>query len=399
MEIRLCDICVQRNRIDYRYERSVGLDRYFTDQSLFVEYLEETIDFTGVPQSILAVPFVVNLLPLCWVLDICIRVPELDKTLWEAIPQIKEGFCKVYPNVPLGGGVVAERVVENQYEPSEHSVCLFSGGADAMYTLLRHRQENPTMVNVWGVDIGLEDAQGHDNVESHCRSVAQAFDLEYICVKSTLRLFLDEQLLNRELYGVLGDYWWHGAQHSIGLVSVLAPLNYLRRSKVNYIASSFTETEFQMGVKCVSYPVIDEALTFANTKTCHDGYEARRIDKIEYICSIYQQENLSLDLKVCFQFHEGRNCCRCEKCMRTMMAILVFDPQIQRYGFDMTDKKARPIRRFLLCNEVGAFRWEPIRQAYRQHNDNNDIRWLERFEFNRMNSIASRVTRLLERFR
>lgn len=392
--IRLTAVSVDGNRVQYEYTNDPKLDKYFNKETpFFIEYQDPGIDFSNVPNSILSVPFVTNLLPLAWMFDVTIEVDELDATFYQSIEQIKQGFEKIYPQVQFSGTVSVKKIVSNTYINSNNSVCLFSGGVDAMYTLLKHRKEHPTLINVWGVDISFDDIQGHTEVEQHNNKVAETFQCKYICVKSTLRSFLNEHLLNQEAYAILEDYWWHGTQHSIGLLSILAPYNYLMRTGVNYIASSFTEKEFQMGVKCVSYPVVDEALRFASTKMIHDGYESQRIDKIRYICSSFRKENRSLELKVCFHFEKGKNCSSCEKCYRTMMAILIFDPDLNRYGFHLTHKDARKIRWFLQRNQIGVFRWEPIRQAYIENDANKDIQWLKNFHFNETTSLKSRIHR------
>lgn len=394
MQITLKMINVQGNRIDYDYEYDEALSPFFSNQHQFsIEYLQTELDFRQVPLSLLTVPFAANVLPLCFMENVVLCVPTIDKDFAESIDKIREGFSKIYPEMTFGGRLEANTIENNSYEPSEHTVCLFSGGVDAMYTTLVHRQERPTMVNVWGIDIRLDDTEGYEIVQAHCRKAANTFDLPYICVRSTLRVFLNESYLNSVAYRKLHDYWWHGAQHSIGLLSVLAPYNYIKKTRVNYIASSFTEKEFHMGVKCASFPVVDESLRFGGTVMCHDGFEVQRIDKVRYISEVFQEEKLSLELKVCFRFEKGENCSACEKCFRTMMAILIYDEDLSRYGFAMAHKDARNIRWFLQRNQIGIFRWEPIQRAYLAHNQNKNIRWFARFRFNETKSLRSKILR------
>ena len=79
------------------------------------------------------------------------------------------------------------------------------------------------------------------------------------------------------------------------------------------------------------------------------------------------------------------------------MAILVFDKQIDRYGFSIKSRDAKEIREFLICNEIGLFRWKPIQMAYVENPENVDIRWLRGFEFNNLTSIQSRMLRLFRK--
>lgn len=393
MGVVLDKIEVDKNKINYIYSYDCELSRFFCDKfPFYIEYIQD-IDFGAVPKSVLAVPFVTNLLPLCWICDFDIEVEELDKSFYDSIDEIKKGFQKIYPDVELKGNIKASKLINNTYEASEKTICLFSGGVDATFTFLRHREEKPVIINVWGVDIDFDDKRGHQEVESYCEKFAADFSTDYICIKSSLRKFLDESYLNNEMYKVLCDYWWHGAQHSIGLLSVLAPYDYIHKIKTNYIASSFTQKDFDSGVKSVTYPFVDNALKIASCNMCHDGFDYARIDKIKYICEVCKAEKRALDLKVCFNYKEGKNCNKCEKCLRTIMAILVFDDNVERYGFKIKSNKAKEVRRFLDCNEIRLFNWLPIQDAYKKNMQNKNIRWLRRYKFNNLSSLRSRILR------
>ena len=364
MRIDLNSIDVLKNTITYNYTADTEAEIFFDkSHKFFIEYQTE-IDFTNVPDSVLAIPFVTNLLPLCLIYDVTLTVNDIDKDFYKSIDDIKKGFVKVYPEVELKGEFIAKNIVNNAYEVSDKTTCLFSGGVDATFTFLRHRKEKPVLFNVWGVDISLDDVQGHDETQQYFIKLAKAFDTSYICIKSTLRKFLNESYLNTKTYEIIKDYWWHGAQHSIGLLSLLAPYNYINKIKTNYIASTFTQTELDQGVKCASYPIIDNALVMASTKVVHDGFDYARIDKIKYICSTCKEENYTVDLKVCFHYINGKNCSACEKCFRTIAAILVYDTDVEKYGFKLKKPNAPELRRFLDTHEIGLFRWIPIQNAY-----------------------------------
>lgn len=394
MKVVLENVTVNKNRIDYSYSKDKELDIFFVDENpFFIEYLTD-ISFEEVPESILAVPFVTNLLPLCWLQGFTIEVDELDEAFYNSIDEIKKGFLQIYPTVKIGGGVVAKKLVKNEYEPSDKTACLFSGGVDATFTYMRHRDEHPTMLNVWGVDVSFDDEKGHKEVDEYCEKFAREFETDYICIKSTIRTFVDETYLNREMYKLLQDYWWHGAQHSIGLLALLAPFDYVHKVKTNYIASSFTQEDFDRGVKSITFPVVDNALKIASTNMCHDGFDHARIQKIEYICKVCMEEDRHVDLKVCFKYVDGKNCCKCEKCYRTIMGILIYDKNLERYGFSLKSKDAKEIKQFLYCHEIGEFRWHPIQKAYIENDKNKDIAWLKNFKFNNLAGFTSRLYRL-----
>lgn len=78
-----------------------------------------------------------------------------------------------------------------------------------------------------------------------------------------------------------------------------------------------------------------------------------------------------------------------------MMAILVYDMDVSRYGFDLEDPSALNIKRFLDTNEIGIFRWKPIQDAYISHDFNTNIRWLKKYKFNKIYSFKNRIKRKL----
>ncbi len=399
MKVELNDILVNRNRIEYVFSYDDEMSRFILDTPFYIEYMTD-VDFSDVPHSVLAIPFVVNFLPMSWFFGAEITVGDIDKSLFKSIPNIEAGVKKIYPNIDIKSIVnVNGEILSNSYTPSNKTTCLFSGGVDATFTFLRHKEEKPTLVNAWGVDVRLDDLDSHLEMRNCIENMSKLFGVDYIFIKSTLRRFFNENLLNTEGYKIISDYWWHGAQHSIGLLSLLAPYNYINKVKTNYIASTFTDVEFSKGVKCISYPFVDNELKMLSANCVHDGYEAMRIDKVKYICKERMSNNWKLDLKVCFFYKNGTNCSACEKCYRTMLAILVYDSEIEKYGFSLKKPNAKEIRRFLDTHEIGDFRWLPIQKAYNEYGKNENITWLKDYKFNNLSSIRSRALRLLDKIK
>ena len=400
MNVKLNNIVVKKNVILYEYTYDKEASVFFNKaSSFFIEYSDKE-DFSNVPESVLAVPFVANLLPLSWIFDICLSIDEIDKCFMDSIPLMKQGYQSIFKDVTLGGNLAVENIKYNNYKPSERSVCLFSGGVDATFTFLRHRTENIVLANVWGVDIELDDLLGHLEMESYFNQIADSFNKEYMCIKSSVRTFLNflnESYLNDIGFKKIQDYWWHGAQHSIGMLSLLSPYNYVYRIKTNYIASSFTGKEYNQGVRCISYPVVDSQMKMASTNCYHDGFETSRIGKIEYICKIRKKDNLKLDIKVCFNYSNGKNCSSCEKCMRTIAALLVYDNSVEEYGFSKKCDDTKQLRAFLDTHEIGIFRWIPIQEAYQKYPVNRKLKWLMHYKFNNLSSFRSRLLRFMKK--
>lgn len=302
---------------------------YFREHSFWFE----CPDAGEVPGSIAAVPAVANLIPFAWVFDCVLQIETLDRSFYEAIPKIKQGYIDMLPRLSLGGKLKVGNLVDNNIEACGRPLLLFSGGVDAWCTLVRHVDERPCLVSVWGADIRSDNAEGWNQVDSHSRTVADSLGITYSYVRSNLREMIDYQSLEMSSELVSAQYkWWHDLQHGIGLLSLTAPLAYATGAPRTYIASTFFEGD-KGKYTCASDPTIDNMFAAGPMDGCHDGYELTRQDKIETIVSYAQRRGERIEPRVCFHVQSGRNCCRCEKCGRTILGIYAAGADPHDFGF------------------------------------------------------------------
>lgn len=368
---------ITQNRIEYEYTVEGKWTEVFNlDKSFFVEY---NLDLSSLPESIAVIPLLANLLPMSWVCDAEIVVSCCDKAFVDCIPKVKKGYEDMYPSMNLGGRLSVDKIEENHYETKD-AAAFFSGGVDAFNTLVCHEDERPTLITLWGSDIKLDDKAGWEKVETHISRIAENFDVSFVTVKSNFREFLDEGMLNR-LVRNSGDMWWHGFHHGIGIISHGAPIAYLLNKSTIYIASSFHISQ-KGQYTCASDPTIDNYIRFADAKIVHDGYEQTRQDKIANITSFSKETGKSIPLRVCWESEGGSNCCKCEKCFRTMMGIYAQGFSPNDFGFDYTNEEfksvAKRMRKFP-HPQLGELRYAPIQRAMRKNLCKNDlpkeIRW------------------------
>lgn len=345
-KISLKSIRVNKNYIEYEYDKSKDLMDYIDDNiPFFVEY-QTDINFKEVPNSILAIPFLLNFLPLALVTGSKIYIDEIDQDLYNSLPNMINEICKIFPDANLKCDYVFKKICKNNYLPSSNCCVLFSGGVDAITTVIRHKEEKPILFNVWGADIKLDDKENHKYIEKNCIDFANKLNLNFATIKSSLRYHFKEPLLSKIFYDRIKETWWQGMQHSIGLLSLLAPYNYLMHTHTNYIASSFTLDDYRNNMRSLSYPFVDEKFVVGNTKTVHDGFELSRQQKIDYITNKIKDINLN----VCYYPKEGKNCNHCEKCYRTIMGIIATKNDPNRYGFIVDKELMEEIRLFLKKN-------------------------------------------------
>lgn len=133
------------------------------------------------------------------------------------------------------------------------------------------------------------------------------------------------------------ENWWHGFQHGIGIISHASPLAWLKGISDVYISSSFCAADGE--IKCASYPTIDPYVQFAGSRVHHYDFQFSRQEKIERIARISVEQNIDVELRVCWQSTGGKNCCQCEKCVRTIYGLLAENVDPVDYGFMCGERK------------------------------------------------------------
>lgn len=364
---------VAGNTIRYHYKVSGPWQEAFNlNQEFEVTY---DVDVSNVPTSIIIIPFLANVLPIAWVYDAQIIAPTCDADFLNCLSAVKHGYEEMYPMVHFEGNFTPQTIENNQHR-TKGAICLFSGGVDAFNTLIQHIDEQPTLLTVRGADIKLSDVKGWENVKKHVEAVSEDFNVVFHQVSSNLKTFLNDAILSKHIM-VSGDGWWHGFQHGLGLLGHAAPLAWMFNKRVVYIASSFTAAD-KGKVTCASDPTIDDQVRFCGTKIVHDGYEFTRQDKVRNIVEYSYKTNTPIRLRVCWESEGGSNCCHCEKCLRTILAIYAEGADPRKFGFDYEDigRLGETYKwRFSLLGSDSRLlqRYVPIQKAMRRNRQRKNI--------------------------
>lgn len=203
-------------------------------------------------------------------------------------------------------------------EPAAKLVgCFFSGGVDSFFTALRHRAEIDYLIFVHGFDISVDDEALSVEALHHAREAAASLGKVLIEVRTDLRR-----------YSPIGDDW--GMTHGSAMAFVAHSLS-TKLGKV-YIPSTYTYKDmFPWG----SHPMTDP-LWSGSVELVHDGADRTRMEKLAYLAA---EPVTYRHLRVCWENRNGRfNCCECEKCTRTMIALRVLGALEKFTTFD------RPLR-------------------------------------------------------
>lgn len=351
-------------RIDCGYTVSGPWKKAFRKAKFSVEY---GCDISSVPDGVLVIPLLANILPLAWIYDAEIRIAVCDRDFHGSIADFKRGYEQMHPGIKFGGKLVVGTLQENRPPEQKGAVAFFSGGVDAFFTLIRHREEKPELVTLWGADVKLDDEDGWRKVRENNLAVGRAFGVGCQFVKSRLRGFLDRKVLDAQVRRS-GDAWWHGFQHGIGILAHAAPIVHALGKKTVYIASSFTAAD-KGKYTCASDPSIDNFVRFCGAEVVHDGYECNRVEKIRDIVRFSEETGIPVPLRVCYSSRGGSNCCHCEKCWRTILGIYAVGSDPRKFGFSYgslgeVGREIKKNRNLLAKNS--RFRYGPVWKALRE---------------------------------
>lgn len=394
-EIRLIEIEKAGNRIVYHYSCSEDLNRFFTGNDFILEYPES---IEAVPDGVLAIPFAVIGLPMSWLLDCDLYIPELDQDFYDAIPALKKAFEEMYPEATFAGKLHVERIIDCTPPEGNGAAVFFSGGLDATTTLLRHLDEKPALISIWGADVGFDNRAGWSVVDRKIAETAATYGLDYVPVRSMFRQFEDVVALTEELQSVLKTSWWYGIKHGMGIISHAAPYAWLHGIKTVYIASSNCVSDGKQ--RCASDPTIDNHMAFCGCRTVHDGFELNRQDKTRFIIDFRKQHpEMPIRLRVCWKAIDGNNCCECEKCYRTMTGFWIEGEDPKEYGFQYKKDVLNRMYQYiaLRADELPAITWSNMKKRLNENwtilkgkRYRAKLAWIRDYDFKQLNNNKCR---------
>lgn len=385
------------NRVDYEYVITGEWKEYFTEDKFYVEYCENVED---VPTAILVIPLLCNILPIVWLCNATIKVEDLDADFYQSIDDFKRGYINMYPMLNFRGKLEVKSLVRNNVATGNNSASLFSGGVDAVSTFLSHKEEIHTLVTIWGADIQISDLPGWSKVKTHIDSFADRFQINTSYIKSTFRIFIKESRLT-ELVHISNDNWWHGFQHGIGIIGLSAPIAFVNQINKIYIASSFT-ANLKGEYTCASDPTIDNFVRFCGCHIVHDGYENDRLNKVKLINDYAIKNNSSIPVRVCWESTGGSNCCKCEKCYRTILEFVSLGANPNNFGFEWGESEIRRCKRDMLNRLIMSTSriknyYIPIQETMINNKEliinYKDYHWLVKLNMSRFNNLGMKPLR------
>jgi hypothetical protein len=256
--------------------------------------------------------------------EIEVRAP-ISAQFARGLAAYQRAFAAWFPHrlVPVEVRAPMERA---QREHAGAAVTAFSGGVDSFYTLWSHVAENESheasrithALFVHGFDLPLAQTAVYDAARALYADCMTRLGIDLLTATTNVQSFVP-----RRDWGL-----FHGAA-MIGAALVLG-----RGVRRFYVPASHTVGHL---VPWGSDPRIDPLLSTETLEVLHDGAEATRVRKTSVIG---RWPPTFGRLRVCVSDDPNvPNCCRCEKCVRTMTTLELFGFLARHTSFQ------RPLRR------------------------------------------------------
>lgn len=353
--------------VRYDYDAPELLKAYIKGSPLFAEYPG---DLSGIPEAVLAVPFVGIMLTVTMLLKIGIRVPVLDKAFYDSTKQIGEVFSRMYRKADLYASIQADRTEVCSYEPSGKTSLFFTGGVDATSALAEIVEQKPVLVNIWGGDLRLTDDASHVELEAYLNQLTTHIGTDYCFIKTNAREMFEENKLGYLCEKLLGHRfnhgWWASIAHILSMTTTIAPWLWKNRIACHYIGSSY---DGQRSTLDANNDEMVDAIRCGSCKFTMVDSTTDRNDKIAKIIRYTAITKSRIQLKVCWRRHAGQNCSSCEKCYRTIMSIIANHGDPNDFGFCVRTSTLDEIRCFLKENTVNLGFWNTIQQSFQANRD------------------------------
>ena len=334
-----------RHTLEVAFSCPPRLSRFFFEKRFRARY---SVPIDTVPEPLLIIPFLANILPFAWLLDASVEVGTVDAVFADSIQRVRAGFQTLYPALLLGGSLDAREIVPTHAPESARTAMLFSGGLDSVVTYALHADEHPLLITVGSTAENLETDETWEAMRSDVEAFARVSNTSNLIVLSNLRRMFNARALDTHFRHAFTN-WWGGIQHGFGMTGLAAPLSNAVGFSRLYIASTLSRT---VSHPWGSDPLIDDEIAWSYLRVRHDAYDLNRHQKIAVFAKYREQLGADLPLRVCDHAHGSvRNCGRCEKCCRTMTGLVL-------HGVDPTGVGFPPLSNAHIVRQLERGAWE-----------------------------------------
>lgn len=352
--IELSKITVEGDKILYEVsqENGVGLLRQNVAQLFIRLHCAENVNVSlgQVPQSILAVPISLYLLPLTYFYKIELVLPVMDKVLYERLPEIYAAYSKLYG--PFDNEWRGKVTVKDVYDTpvaadgAYDKVVFFSGGVDACSAGINNPGRRTLLVSIPDIEIyAKNEGPLREEKFSLIKNFSKVVDSDWVLVSNNFNatLFRDGEInqylrTQQRLRGPAIDGWL-GIKFLANMCCV-APLAYSLGIKCIIMGSGFSQIEDKMSLNDDgAHPLLSNSIAFSGIRFGEqDGLYTRRSMKVRNVIEWCNSHNKKVKLWTCF-CDASSQCGVCHKCVRTQLNILCANESPKDWGFDNFDER------------------------------------------------------------
>jgi hypothetical protein len=418
MELDAKQICLSSveirndNTFVYHYEAGKYLSRFLSGKPLWVRYEESIKD---IPPGIAAIPFAGIMSPLMWFFDGSLDMPVLDKKYAESLDNVKTVYQAMYPQIPLSGRInIGTKTTATQCD-YPRKAALFTGGIDSTATVLRHLEENPLLISIWGSEAKVHQEKAWQQVNLAQTEAAKELGLQRTTIVANHLEVLRQWEIDLYFPGILQRSWYVEVAYGPIFLGLTAPITWRESIGTVYIAGSYTA---ETGPPDGSNPALINNTAWTGTNAVYDGGDEERQTKMERIIAAVRTSFPGLKFNVCTLGKDEGNCSVCEKCSRAIVGLALMGIDPTKHGFVITADTPVKIRQAMEKNEWPesyAWRlsrvkyWREMQERMPNYRDSALPQWREffdwfsRFDVNRFIREPSRplreaIKRLLKRW-
>lgn len=354
-EVNLIDeLSVTKNRIDIKI--NAGFMKKFLTNNFYALY-EEDLDLTKLDDSVLVLPFVSNVIAIIWISGRTYFIDSIDQDFYESLRVVKEIFRRMYPKTKWDGELIPRKLVKNNlcYHPEpeekERTALLFSGGLDSITSSINHRDKKQLLITVNGHwDLPLWDKQLLKERKKDLCAWGKENGHENSFINSNYYDFLNRPFL--DTYSPEITSWRIFCVEGIGWAGLAAPLMALKGYPTLLHGSTIT---WEFNFPACANPFVDNNIRFCGMRLKHDLFDMHRLGKCEYIGDLCKTGCIKAPyIRVCEEKTVG-NCAKCQKCIRTILELVVAGEDPRAYGFSCDiEKVLRNSEEFMDSHGTGA---------------------------------------------
>jgi len=350
------DFKVTKNRVEIKVNKDFA-KKFLKCDTFFAEYAED-IDLTQLDRTVVELGLLGNCIGIIWAWGKELTIEAMDEDFYHSLPIIKEVFRRMYPKKSWDGELIPRRLVKNTFTTparapgeKERTALLFSGGLDSITSSLMHRDKKQLLITVNGHwDLPLYDKKLLERRRIDLEAWGAQYGHQNTFINSNYYSFLNRDVLDKYVKEI--SSWRIFAVEGIGWAGLAAPVMALKGYQQLLHGSTIT---WEYNFPACANPFIDDNLFFAGMRIKHDLFDMHRLAKCDYIARVCKEEGIEKPfIRVCEE-KKVHNCCKCQKCIRTIIELFVAGENPREYGFNCNvEKVLEKSRKFMSDHGTGS---------------------------------------------